>query len=102
MPNIGIRHRSIRIPEIGGKLVIAIVEARASVQAGGGPERSSKARVLADLQRKSKLGTQQPSDDVEGLRFKVTWEPEQGALGVQIPPEELILPLGMLTIVCSI
>ncbi|KAK0454745.1 mediator complex subunit MED14-domain-containing protein [Armillaria borealis] len=98
MPNIGVRHRSIRIPEIGGKLVIAIVEARASVQAGGGPERSSKARVLADLQRKSKLGTKQPSDDVEGLRFKVTWEPEQGALGVQIPPEELILPSGMLAI----
>ncbi|KAK0461040.1 mediator complex subunit MED14-domain-containing protein [Desarmillaria tabescens] len=98
MPNIGVRHRTIRIPEIGGKLIIAIVEARGSVQAGGGPERSSKARGLADLQRKSKLGAKQPSDDVEGLRFKVTWEPEQGALGVQIPPEELILPPEMLAI----
>lgn len=98
MPNMGLRYRSIRIPEIGGKLIIAILEARASVQAGGGPERSSKARVLADLQQKSKLGTKRPSDEVEGLRFKVTWEPEQGALGVQLPPEELILPVKMLTI----
>ncbi|KAK0212615.1 mediator complex subunit MED14-domain-containing protein [Desarmillaria ectypa] len=98
MPSIGIRHRAIRIPEIGGKLIIAIVEACASVQAGGGPERSSKARVLADLQQKSKLGAKRPSDDVEGLRFKVTWEPEQGALGVQIPPEELILHQEMLVI----
>jgi mediator of RNA polymerase II transcription subunit 14 len=70
------------------------------VQAGLGPERSSKARVISKLQQRSKLGNASASDEVESLRFKVRWEPARGALGVLIPVEEVsALPENELNIV---
>lgn len=64
--------------------------------------RSPKARVLAELQEKSKLDGARPSDEVEPLRFDVKWAPEKGALGVNISAEDAKLPAGELMIVrCS-
>ena len=51
------------------------------------PTRPQKARVLAELQQRSKLGNLKPSDEVEGLKFEVCWQPAKGALGVIISPE---------------
>ena len=40
-------------------------------------------RVLAELQTCAKLGEgNKPNDEVEGLKFEVTWEPMKGVLGV--------------------
>lgn len=55
--------------------------------------------MLAKLQRKAKLGNAKPSDEVEGLRFEVKWEPEKGALGVILPPDQLVLPEEYLQVV---
>jgi mediator of RNA polymerase II transcription subunit 14 len=87
------------VPLVGGLLTISIVEFHGPAQAGGGPARSSKGRVLAYLQQKSKLGTSRPSDEVEGLRFEVKWEPTKGALGVILPPSELVLSVDEQSIV---
>lgn len=62
--------------------------------------RTPKARVLADLQQKSKLGGMRPSDEVEGLKFEVRWEPAKGAFGIMLPQEESVLPKGYLFVVC--
>jgi len=98
-PSIPGRPRS-KLPLLGGTLTVAIVETRAPPQVGGGgPARSSKARVLADLQQKSKLGTTKPSDEVEGLKFEIRWEPAKGALGVNIPLEDSIMPDGLILVV---
>lgn len=96
------RPRAPQVPLEGGKLTIEIIEARASMQAGGGPARSARARALADLQLKSKLGSMRPSDEVEGLKFQVTWEPSQGAFGVNIPREEMILSPQVLRVVSNL
>ncbi|KAJ7874735.1 mediator complex subunit MED14-domain-containing protein [Mycena olivaceomarginata] len=68
-----------------GTLKISIVEAKHPSTRG--PARSPKARVLAELQHRSKLGALRASDEVEGLKFEVRWEPAKGALGVPISPE---------------
>ncbi|KAG5652470.1 hypothetical protein H0H81_004878 [Sphagnurus paluster] len=73
-----------KLPTLGGTITISIVEANGPIQAGAGPARSPKARAFAKLQRKSKLGSGVPSDEVEGLRFQVLWEPAKGALGVSV------------------
>ncbi|KAJ7690643.1 MED14-domain-containing protein [Mycena rosella] len=75
-----------KLPLLGGTLTISIVEAKPLPQARG-PARSPKARVLAELQQRSKLGTLRPSDEVEGLKFEVRWEPAKGALGAVISPD---------------
>jgi mediator of RNA polymerase II transcription subunit 14 len=80
-------HRS-KLPALGGTLTISVISTHGPVQAGGGPARSPKARILAELQQKSKIGSGRPSDEVEGLKFQVRWEPAKGALGVVIPAEE--------------
>jgi mediator of RNA polymerase II transcription subunit 14 len=80
-----------KLPLLGGTLTMSIVEAHSAPQVGGGPARSSRARVLADLQQRSKLGGHRPSDEVESLKFEIGWEPANGALGVTIPAEEAIL-----------
>lgn len=54
---------------------------------------------MANLQQRSKLGNERPSDEVEGLKFEVRWEPANGALGVGIPAEVFIVPEGLLHIV---
>ncbi|KAH7889201.1 mediator complex subunit MED14-domain-containing protein [Phlebopus sp. FC_14] len=84
----------IKLPPHGGTLTISIVENRATQQAGGGPARSPVARMLAALQQKTKLGDARPSDEVEGLKFEVRWEPMKGALGVAIDQEETMEALG--------
>lgn len=66
---------------------------------GGGPARSPKSRILSEIQRKSKLGGARPSDEVEGLKLEVKWEPSPGALGVNIAAEDASLPKEVLSIV---
>ncbi|KAJ7928568.1 mediator complex subunit MED14-domain-containing protein [Mycena leptocephala] len=75
-----------KLPLLGGTLTISIVEAKHQSQTRG-PARSPKARVLAELQQRSKLGTLRASDEVEGLKFEVRWEPAIGALGAVISAE---------------
>lgn len=65
----------------------------------GGPARSPKSRMLARLQTKAKLIGSRASDEVEGLRFEVKWEPAQGALGVFVDPQELVMTGQELAIV---
>jgi mediator of RNA polymerase II transcription subunit 14 len=43
------------------------------------------------LEHKAKLGNAKPSDQVEGLKFEIKWEPIKGAMGVVIHPEDAIL-----------
>jgi mediator of RNA polymerase II transcription subunit 14 len=80
-----------KLPLLGGTLTISILQSFAPPQAGGGPARSPKARVLADLEQKSKFGNAKPSDEAEALKFQVRWEPTKGALSVIIPPEDAML-----------
>ncbi|KAM6502426.1 Mediator complex subunit MED14 domain containing protein [Amanita muscaria] len=87
-----------KIPLLGGTLTVSIVETHGSPQAGGGPLRSAKARLVAKLQQNSKLGKSYLSDEVEGLIFDARWQPVQGALGVNLPVEALALPHGALKI----
>ncbi|KAJ7668443.1 mediator complex subunit MED14-domain-containing protein [Mycena polygramma] len=75
-----------KLPLLGGTLTISIVEAKHPSQIRG-PARTPKARVLAELQHRSKLGTLRASDEVEGLKFEVRWEPAKGALGAVISSE---------------
>ncbi|KAJ7078861.1 mediator complex subunit MED14-domain-containing protein [Mycena belliarum] len=75
-----------KLPQLGGTLTISIVEAKPPPPTRG-PARSPKARVLAELQQRSKLGALRPSDEVEGLKFEVRWEPAKGALGAVISPD---------------
>ncbi|OSD01314.1 MED14-domain-containing protein [Trametes coccinea BRFM310] len=79
-----------RIPQLGGKLSISIVQVKEKT--GRKAMRSPKARVLAELQERSKLDHSRPSDEVEHLRFEVEWEPEKGALGVTMGPEDVQIP----------
>lgn len=80
-------------------MTISIIETHAPLQTGPGPARTSRQRVAARLQQKAKLGTAKPSDEVEGLKFSVFWEPTRGALGVVVSPEEAYLPESVLFIV---
>lgn len=96
MPN---RPRLI-LPLLGGTFTIAIVQTRAPVQTGPGPARSPRQRVVARLQRKAKLVDAKPSDEVEGLKFVVKWEPAKGALGIYISQEDATLPAEVLQVVC--
>src|ERR1700722_12631016 len=90
------------IPSEGGTLIVSIEETHSPAQAGGGPARSPKARMLAELQRKTKLGALEPSNEVEGLKLVVRWQPTRCALGIVLPPSELVLPDSELSIVSSI
>ena len=99
-PSASTRTRQ-KIPLLGGTLTISIVEAHDPPQVGGGPLRFPKARFVAKLQRISTLGNNRPSDEVEGLKFDIQWEPVQGVLGVNLPPEALVLPQGVLELVSS-
>lgn len=92
--------RRPKLPLLGGTLTISIVETHGPMQAGSGPARSPKARALATLQHKAKFGDQKSSDQVEGLRFQVRWEPNKGVLGVSIPTEDGTLSGDILHIVC--
>ncbi len=76
-------------------MTIAIVQA----QSNGKPDRTPRNRILSEIQYKAKLANLRPSDEVEGLRFKVTWEPESNALGVHIPQDALVMPQEILAVV---
>ncbi len=53
-----------------------------------------------ELQERAKLaGKGRPSDEVEGMKFDVKWEPQRGALGVVINPEDVKLTKAELAIV---
>lgn len=97
-----------KLPPQGGSLTVSIVEAKDSSRPGsrplggliGGPARCANARVLAEVQEKSKLQSgHRPSDDVESLMLEVKWEPSPGALGVTLNAEESKLPAELATIV---
>ena len=97
-----------RLPPHGGTLTLSIVEARDSSKPGsrplggliGGPARCANARILAEIQEKSKLQPgHRPSDDVESLKLEVKWEPSPGALGVTLTTEESKLPAELASIV---
>ncbi|KAI0743387.1 MED14-domain-containing protein [Daedaleopsis nitida] len=77
------------LPLLGGKLSISIVQVKEKT--GRNAMRSPCARVLAELQSRSKLDTSRPSDEVEHMRFDVRWEPELGALGVIPAPEDMYM-----------
>ena len=96
LPPAATRMRN-KLPLLGGTLTVSIVESSDSIR--GRPFRSPKARVIAKIQRISKLGNSKPSDEVEGLKFDVRWDPAQGALGVHLPPESLTLPPDALKVV---
>ena len=55
--------------------------------------------MLSELQLKAKLGSARPSDEVEGLKFEVKWEPMKGALGVVIDQDESMGFIGELLVV---
>ena len=78
---------------------ISIVPTKASLRSGGGPLRSPKSRILAELQGKGKHADQRPSDEVETLKFAVHWEASKGALGVVIPPDQDAAVAGELEVV---
>lgn len=94
------RRQQLKLPDLGGMVTVAIVETHAPIQTGPGPARSSKQRVIARLQQKSKLSNATPSDEVEGLKFEIRWEPAKGALGVAIPSTEALLAAEVLFVVC--
>jgi len=98
-PVSGQQHQKFKLPLLGGKVTVSIVETHGPPQADPGPERTPKSRMLAKLQRKAKLGNSKPSDEVEGLRFEVKWQPEKGALGVILSPKQLVLPEELLRVV---
>ena len=89
-----------KLPPLGGTLTISIVEAKDTSQNNLGHPRSPKARFLAELQQISKLGSLKPSDDVEGLKFQVSWQPSKGVLGVSMNPADVDLVEKTLTVVC--
>lgn len=89
----------LKLPPHGGILTISIVENRANPKFGNGPARPPAARMLSELQLKAKLGSARPSDEVEGLKFEVKWEPMKGALGVVIDQDESMAIVGEILVV---
>ncbi|OAX41796.1 MED14-domain-containing protein [Rhizopogon vinicolor AM-OR11-026] len=81
----GLPPNRVKPPPHGGTLTISIVEDIDKKAA-----RSPMARMLAELQRSSKLGDMRPSDEVENLQFDVKWEPMKGVLAANIDAEEAI------------
>ncbi|KDQ53591.1 hypothetical protein JAAARDRAFT_39281 [Jaapia argillacea MUCL 33604] len=104
IPNRPPPQSKLKLPLLGGTLTISIVQHNSNTP-GGGPARSAKDRILAQLQERSKLGTEagfegglRPSDGVEGLKFAVKWESMKGALGVVISPEDAVMYEGELAV----
>ncbi|KAJ4468331.1 MED14-domain-containing protein [Lentinula aciculospora] len=81
------------VPLHGGTVTISMVEGVKVTHTS-----SSKAKVLAELQYNSKLGSQRASDKVESLKFEVRWEPTPNAVGISIPSEDYVLPNGVLVV----
>ena len=83
-----------KVPLLGGTVSIALMSTP-------GPRRSPTARVLAELQEKSKMSSssKRPSDPVEGMQWHVKWQPEPGALGVKILSDDGLLADGEVVVV---
>jgi mediator of RNA polymerase II transcription subunit 14 len=88
----------VKLPLHGGTLTISIVEDTDKKAA-----RPPMARMLAELQRRSKLGDMRPTDEVESLQFDVKWEPMKGVLAANIDADEAIAAVQELVVVrqCS-
>jgi mediator of RNA polymerase II transcription subunit 14 len=84
-----------KIPSYGGTLIIEIVDSSRSREFPHKLSHSPPARVLSNLQVKSKLGNRTPSDHVEEMLFRVVWMPERDAFGVSASPEDLTNPPGL-------
>ncbi|KAJ8518069.1 hypothetical protein ONZ45_g4838 [Pleurotus djamor] len=89
-PSMPPRAQSKPIPLQGGTLTISIVESQ-GLRGTTGPRRTPKQRTLAELERRLKLGSNRPSDEVQGLHFEVKWEPTPYVHAVVIPPDLLSL-----------
>lgn len=83
----------LKLPPHGGTLTISIVE-KVDKKAA----RSPIARMLAELQRKSKLGDMCPSDNVESLQFDTKWEPMKSVLAANIDAEEAMAAVKELVV----
>ena len=83
---------SLQLPLLGGTL-------RIELRATPDPVRKSHARVLMELQDRSKLGGRRASDIVESMRSDVVWEPAPLALGIALTIEGVIPAHGELTVV---
>lgn len=90
----GLPPNRVKLPPHGGTLTISIVEDVEKKVA-----RSPKARMLAELQRRSKLGDMRPSDEVESLQFDVKWEPMKGVLAANTDTEGAIAAVRELVVV---
>ena len=55
--------------------------------------------MLSELQLKAKLGSARPSDEVEGVKFEIKWEPMKNTLGVVIDLDESMEIIGELLVV---
>ncbi|KAG1744781.1 mediator complex subunit MED14-domain-containing protein [Suillus lakei] len=83
----------LKLPSHGGTLTISIIE-KVDKKAA----RSPIARMLAELQRRSKLGNMRPSDDVESLQFDAKWEPMKGVLAANIDAEDAVAAVKELVV----
>ncbi|KAG1750599.1 mediator complex subunit MED14-domain-containing protein [Suillus paluster] len=83
----------LKLPPHGGTLTISIIE-----NVNKKTARSPMSRMLAELQRRSKLGDMRPSDDVESLQFDAKWEPLKGVLAANIDAEEAIAAVKELVV----
>jgi hypothetical protein len=94
----GLPPNRVKLPLHGGTLTISIVEDTDKKAA-----RPPMARMLAELQRRSKLGDMRPTDEVESLQFDVKWEPMKGVLAANIDADEAIAAVQELVVVrqCS-
>ncbi|KAI0031227.1 mediator complex subunit MED14-domain-containing protein [Vararia minispora EC-137] len=73
-----------KIPLHGGTVTISLVSSPE-------PQRKPQARVLAELQARARLAGRQPSDSIEALRWEVRWEPQPGAIGFRLAPQDTTL-----------
>lgn len=93
--------RARQVSLYGGTVTIAIVNEDKTSASSSIHQLSPRARVMAQLHAKSKLGNLAPSDEIERLVFKLKWQPADFAFGVVIPQEETALPDGVLEIVSN-
>jgi hypothetical protein len=83
---------NFQISLLGGTL-------RIELRATSDPIRKPHARVLTELQDRSKLGGRRPSDTVEGTTWDVVWEPAPFALGIALTTEGVAPVPGELIVV---
>ncbi|TFK25544.1 MED14-domain-containing protein [Coprinopsis marcescibilis] len=85
-PALSQQRQRIKEPPFGGSITISIEEVKSQ------SSRTPREHALARLQQQSKLGHLKPSDEIEKLQLKVSWEHSQGVLGVNVPSSDIQLP----------